>query len=193
MKIFFNWRRANAAVEATGDGPRKQRRWVILIALAVAVVLLIGSGCASPAPAPAWRPNRPAAVEGMITHRAILTARGRQFTLNGYLATSATGDRRLIVTEMFGQVLADALVKSDGSVHVMRASRVLRPAWITHFVVGDMLCIFGPPPAGECPVEQVSADHYVISRRWYSLDLRVVETKPGPQPRELFEAIPNAK
>jgi hypothetical protein len=37
----------------------------------------------------------------------VLTVLGRQFTLNGYLANSATNGQRLIITENFGGVLAD--------------------------------------------------------------------------------------
>jgi len=33
----------------------------------------------------------------------------------------------------------------------------------------------------------LSATHFVIERRWYKLDLQIVETKPGPQPPELFD------
>ena len=65
-----------------------------------------------------------------MIQRAVLTVHGRQFTLNGYLALSKTGGKRLIVTENFGGVLADVLVKPDGEVFVMRSSQLFRPEWI---------------------------------------------------------------
>ena len=74
---------------------------------------------------PARRKSFPA--DALITQRGVLTVLGRQFTLNGYLASSATGGKRLIVTENFGSVLADVLVKPDGSVQVMRSSRAFKP------------------------------------------------------------------
>lgn len=128
-----------------------------------------------------------------MTQRAVLTARGRQFALNGYLAQSATGGWRLIITETFGQTLADVLVKPNGTVHVMRSSRLLRPAWIERYVAADMLCIFGGSPDVACPTQRLSATHFVIKRRWYSLDLQIVDSKPGPQPPELFDETQKAK
>jgi hypothetical protein len=152
------------------------------------LLVCFAAGCATPPPpAGGLRPAASIASDAMVTQRAILTARGRQFVLNGYLAQSATGGRRLIVTEMFGQVLADVLVKPDGTVRVMRSSKLLRPAWIKSFVAADMQCIFGGAQEPACPVRALSATHFVIERRWYKLDLQIVEIKPGSQPPELFD------
>jgi hypothetical protein len=146
------------------------------------------AGCASPPVLPKEPRPRPSfPTEGLITQRAVLTARGRQFALNGYLAQSSQGGRRLIVTEMFGQTLADVLVKPDGSVHVMRSSKLLRPAWIERYVAADMLCVFGKGMDTACPAQMLSPTHFVIQRRWYKLDLQIVETRPGPQPAALFD------
>jgi hypothetical protein len=151
-------------------------------------LLLVGcaAGCATPTlNAPRTVVSLPA--EALVTQRAVLTAGGREFALNGYLARSATGGQRLVITEMFGQVLADVLVKPDGTVHVMRSSKLLRPTWIERYVAADMQCIFGGVPDTACPVQMLSATHFVIKHFWYKLDLQIVETKPGPQPRELFD------
>jgi hypothetical protein len=140
-------------------------------------LVLLAAGCASPMPSPSSLP-RPAELfpaNALVTQRAVLTVRGRQFALNGYLALSETGGRRLIVTEMFGQVLADVLVKQDGTVHVMRSGRTFRPAWIRNYVAADMERVL----AETSPV--------VLVRRGYTLEVRTVETKPGPQPPELFD------
>ncbi len=126
--------------------------------------------------------------DALITQRGVLKVLGRQFTLNGYVALSATGGRRLIVTENFGSVLADVLVKPDGSVHVMRSSRAFKPEWIRKYLAVDLECLFGNGPRENCPGEQMGPDHYRIVRRWYSLELRTVETKPGAQSAEMFDA-----
>jgi len=151
-------------------------------------------GCATlPEPVNAPHPVPLLAADVLVTQRAVLTARGRQFALNGYLAQSAIGGRRLVITEMFGQVLVDVLVKPDGTVHVMRSSRLFRPAWIGRYVAADMQCVFGGAPDAGCPVQRLSATHFAVERRWYKLDLQIVDTKPGPQPPELFDEKLEAK
>jgi hypothetical protein len=159
-------------------------------------LLLIWSAAGCVTPPPPVRAPRPAVLfppDGLVTQRAVLTARGRQFALNGYLARSATGGRRLVVTEMFGQVLADVLVTPGGTVQVMRSSQLLRPAWIARYVAADMQCIFGDAPDAACPVERLSATHFVVRRRWYKLDLQIVAIKPGPQRPDLFDEKQEAK
>jgi hypothetical protein len=94
---------------------------------------------------------------------------------------------RLVVTGNFGDVLADLLVKRDGSGHVMRVGRPFRPAWIKRHVAADLLCLFGDAAEGNCPGKMLSPTHFLIQRRWYALDLQIVEIKPGPQPREMFD------
>jgi hypothetical protein len=161
----------------------------------VLLLAWIAAGCVAPPPPPISAPRLMASIptDALVTQRAVLTARGRQFALNGYLAQSATGGRRLIITEMFGQVMADVLVKPDGTVHVMRSSRIFRPAWIERYVAADMQCVFGGAPDTGCPVRRLSATHFVVERSWYKLDLQIVDTKPGPQPPELFDEKQEAK
>lgn len=170
------WRRA-AALQTAGALGR-------LLAF-VAIGLLAGCATAPHRPLPHTAQTFPA--EALITQRGVLTVLGRQFTLNGYLATSATGAKRLIVTENFGSVLADVLVKPDGSVRVMRASRAFKPAWIRDYMAADLQCIFGDAPRADCPGRMLSPTHFLIERRWYKLDLQIVETKPGPQPATTFD------
>jgi hypothetical protein len=122
-----------------------------------------------------------------FTQRAILTALGKQYTFNGILAVNEAGEMRLIMMQMFGNVVADVLVKGDGTVHVLRSSRMLRPKWLERYVAADMKCIFGKSSPDQCPVRMVDKDHFVIERRWYTVDLRNVETKPGLQPARLFD------
>jgi hypothetical protein len=158
--------------------------------LALTFPLLLAAGCAAPRPAAPAAPAQPAwafPADARITQRAILTARGRQFALNGFLARSAHGGSRLIVTENFGQVLADVLVKPDGRVFVLRSSRMLRPAWVRRYVSADLQAVFGSPPPPDPAVRMLDPAHFAIQRRWYALDLRILETQPGPQPDDSFD------
>lgn len=146
----------------------------------LAIALL--AGCAAP---PRSLPlPRPQIFPALITQRGVLTVMGREFTLNGYLATSTAGAKRLIVTENFGGVLADVLVKPDGAVRVMRSSRAFKAAWIRDYVAADIQCLFG---GAEGPVRRLSPTHFIIERRWYKLDLQIVGIKPGRQPAKMFE------
>ena len=152
-------------------------------------MLALVAGCAS-APPPQNHFSRPAGLfptEGLLIQRALFTARGRQFALNGYLALSETGGKRLIVTETFGGVMADVLLKPDGKVFVMQASRMFPEKYIRRLVAADLECIFGSTPKLDCPVTMLDKNHFVIDRGGYKLDLRMVETKRGPQPAELFD------
>ena len=153
--------------------------------------VLLAAGCATaPPPGNFPRSTRSFPADALITQRAVLTARGRQFTLNGYLAQSGTGGKRLILMENFSSALADVLVKPDGTVHVMRSSRIFRPAWVERYVAADMLCIFGDSANAACPVRMLSPTHFAIERHpYYKLDLQIVEIKPGPQPAELFDEM----
>jgi hypothetical protein len=157
-------------------------KWLLML------VALLGVGCGTTPKSAFRRPATPFPPEALVTQRGVLTARGKQFTLNGYTSLSEKGGMRLIVMENFGGVLADVLVKRDGSVHVMRSSAAFRPAWIERYVAADLKCVFGDAPESSCPGQMISPTHFVIKRFWYSLDLQIVEVKPGPQPAAMFEA-----
>jgi hypothetical protein len=150
-------------------------------------LMLLAAGCATAPPEHLPRTVNSFPPDALIIQRAVLTVHGRQFTLNGYLAVSKAGGKRLIITENFGAVLADVLVKPDGRIFVMRSSRLFRPEWIQRFVVTDLECIFGDAPQKDCPVKILSPTHFVMEHRGYTLDLQIVETKPGPQSPELFD------
>jgi hypothetical protein len=158
---------------------------LLFIALAA-----LAAGCATAPPENLPRPAREFPPDAFITQRAVLTVLGRQYSLNGYLARSSTGGQRLIVTENFGSVMADVLVKPDGSVRVMRASPMLKRKWIERYVAGDLKCVFGGGAEADCPGRMISPAHFLIERRWYKLDLQIVDIKPGPQPPELFADKP---
>jgi hypothetical protein len=151
--------------------------------------LMLAAGCAAPRPGTVTGTLPTFPPDALITQRATLTARGRQFTLNGYVARSERGGLRLIVTDNFGNVLADLLVPPDGAATVIRSSGVLRPEWISNYMASDLKCVFGAAPDPGCVLAVPAPDHLTIERRWYRLDLRTVEIKPGPQPAHLFEAV----
>jgi hypothetical protein len=157
------------------------------------LVLVLAAGCASAPKNCAPRPADLFPADAFQTHRAVFTAFGKQFTFNGYLALSATGGKRLIVMENFGTVLADVLVKPDGRIFVMRSGKVFTPKRIRRFVAADLETIFGGATAGQWPVQRIEADHFLLKRRWYSLDLRIVETKPGAPPAEMFDETKGLK
>ena len=166
------------------QNPRHFSFWLSLLIMA----LLGAAGCATP-PKTSFRPTAtPFPSDALITQRGVLTVLGRQFTLNGYLALSSTGGKRLVVTENFGGVLADLLITADGTAHVMRSSRAFKPKWIQRYLAADVQCLTGGPTAEECPGEMISPTHYLVQRRWYKLDLQTVNVKPGAQPATMFDA-----
>ncbi|HEY5297490.1 MAG TPA: hypothetical protein VIK59_06165 [Verrucomicrobiae bacterium] len=151
-------------------------------------LLLLAAGCVTRPPAQNLpRASNPFPPDALLIQRAILTVHGRQFTLNGYLALRKSKGERLIVTENFGVPLADVLVKPDGKIFVMRSSQLFRAEWIRRYVAADVECIFGAAPKKNCPGKMLSPSHFLIQRRGYTLDLQIVQTKPGPQPPELFD------
>src|ERR1700743_363405 len=136
------------------------------------LVLIFAAGCAT-ARSPADHFSRPANLfptDGFITQRAVFNARGAQFPFNGYLALSATGGKRLVVTESFGHVIADVLVKPDGKIFVMQSSRIFPPDYIRYGVAADLECVFGNGTNRNCPVQMLNPKHFIVKRNFYALD-----------------------
>lgn len=156
-------------------------------AFIVAVQLMTGCVTDKPGAAHPNAPERHFPPNAFMTHRAIFTARGKQFALTGYLALSETGGKRLIISQALGQTMADLLVKPDGAVHVMQTSPMFKEQWIRRFVAPDLECLFGDHPAKKCPVQMLDTNRFRIKHFWYKVDLRIVETKVGPQPDNLFD------
>jgi hypothetical protein len=152
------------------------------------VAILFLTGCATTPRPQIQRPANSFPADALITQRGVLTIfGGRQFTLNGYLAKSATNGQRLIITENFGNVLADVLVKPDGKAYVMKSSRAFKPRWIERYVAADVQCLFGNAPGTDCPGQTLGPDRFVINRRWYQLDLQIVARKPTQHPAAMFD------
>ena len=172
-----------AGVRAEQQNPHHSTFWISVL------LLLLGAAGCSTAPKTFFRPaSTPFPAEALVTQRGVLTVLGRQFTLNGYLALSLTGGKRLVVTENFGSVLADVLITPDGAAHVMRSSRAFKPEWIRRYLAADVQCLTGGTTVEECPGEMISPTHYLVQRRWYKLDLQTVNVKSGPQPAAMFDA-----
>lgn len=165
--------------------------WCFLTKPISLALLLFLMGCATTPRSQVQRAPNSFPADALITQRGVLsvfTPLGRrQFTLNGYLASSSTNGQRLVVTENFGSVLADVIVKPDGKVFVMRSSRAFKPTWIEQFIAADVQCLFSNSQQVDCPGQMITPNHFIIERRWYKLDLHIVETKPGLQPPEMFD------
>jgi hypothetical protein len=161
-------------------------RATVLIGTLLTIFLLL-TGCTTTPRTQTQRAPNSFPADALITQRGVLTVLGRQFTLNGYLASSSTNGQRLIVTENFGSVLADVIVKPDGKAYVMRSSRAFKPKWIERYIAADVQCLFGNSQQTDYPGQMVAPNHFLIERRWYKLDLHIVETKPGMQPAEMFD------
>lgn len=162
-----------------------------LLRLSAGLALMFTCGCTS-----LVRPQLPGRAtalpaEAFLTQRGVLTIfGGRQFTLNGYLATSVTQGHRLVITENFGGVLADVLVTPDAKVHVMKSSAAFQRQWIEQHIAADLRCVVGLGRPGECQGQWVGADRCRLQRRWYRLELQTVSVQPGPQPATLFDPRP---
>jgi hypothetical protein len=174
-----------------------RRRWSLHNPLALgirllpcAIFVLLFGGCATNKPV-AFERHFPA--NAFMTHRAIFTARGKQFALTGYLALSETRGKRLIISQSLGQTMADLLIKPDGTVQVIQASPAFKTEWIRRYVAADLKCIFDEHPPKHCHVQMLDPNHFFIKHFFYKLDLRIVETRPGPQPPSLFEPTPARK
>jgi hypothetical protein len=130
----------------------------------------------TPQSAPSFTPD------AVVMQRGVLTVRGRQFTVNGYVAKSQTHGLRLVMTENFGGVLADVWVNPDGRVSVIQSKPPLRPEWVERYVASDLKCVFGYFSETNCPVQMLGPNHFTVTRRWYQLDLRTVEVRTSAQP-----------
>jgi hypothetical protein len=158
--------------------------------LLLPLVLFLAAGCATEPPQNNFqRPANLFPADAFITQRVLFNARGHQFALNGYLAFSKTGGKRLVVTENFGHIVADVLVKPDGQIFVMQSSRMFPENYIRYGIAADLECIFGGATNKNCPVKMPDMNHFVLDRDDYKLDLRIVETKLGAQPAELFDEM----
>jgi hypothetical protein len=161
---------------------------LLSLLLSVSFCLLLITGCATSKPE-----NKTAPFEthfppnAFMTHRAIFTARGKEFALTGYLVLSEKHGKRLIISQGLGQTMADLLLKPDGTVHVMQASPMFKQEWVRRYVAADLQCIFGKSPGKKCRLQMLGSNHFLLKHFFYKLDLRIVETRPGPQPEALFD------
>ncbi|HEU6449167.1 MAG TPA: hypothetical protein VFV23_12080 [Verrucomicrobiae bacterium] len=153
-------------------------------------LLLMFAGCVTHhfSPPPGLFP-----ANAFITQRATFTARGKQFPLDGFLAMSETGGKRFVITAMMGVVVADILVKPDGKIYIMRSSQMFPEKYIRNGVARDLECIFGGADDKNCPVQMLDRKHFIVHRFGYTLDVRILDVKPGPQPAKLFDETKAAK
>jgi hypothetical protein len=157
------------------------------LAILGSLSLLLVTGCATTKSKSSSAAELQFPPNAFMTHRAIFTARRKEFALTGYLVLSESGGKRLIISQPLGQTMADLLVKPDGTVHVMQSSPAFKPEWVRKYVAADLECIFGNHPEKKCPLQVLDPNHFLIKHFFYKLDLRIVETKVGPQPEKLFD------
>ena len=119
----------------------------------LSLLLLLAAGCAMVQKDSSERIANLAPADGFQTHRAIFTALGKQYTFNGYLATSHTGGQRLLITENFGMVFADVLIKPDGKIYVMQANKIFTPRRIRKYVAADVQALFDSRLRESTPVK----------------------------------------
>src|SRR5215467_15058816 len=132
------------------------------LAILVSLSLLLVTGCATTKSKPTFAAERHFPPNAFMTHRAIFTARGKEYALTGYLVLSESGGKRLIISQPLGQTMADLLVKPDGTVHVMQSSPAFKPEWVRKYVAADLECIFSNHPKKKCPVQMIDANHFLI-------------------------------
>jgi hypothetical protein len=153
----------------------------------LAGMLMSICGCAGGAQKAAVNPAGIFPAEAFVTQRAVFSAGTKQYPLNGYLALSATRGKRLIVTGPFDAVMADVLVKPDGTISVLQTSRMFSARSVRYGVASDLQNIFGGTPLLPAPVLTPGTNHFIINHGRYVLDLRVVEIKAGAQPDAMFD------
>ena len=152
--------------------------WLLIL---LPCLLMMGAGCrTAPLEPRAVAPVAAFPADAFITERAVFAAYGMQFPLNGYLALSATGGKRLVITESFGHVVADVLVRPDGTVFVMQTSRLFPEKSVRYGIASDLQCIFGGFPPQPVAVKTIAANHFIIRHGFYSLDLRLLKIEPRP-------------
>ena len=82
-------------------------------------------------------------------HRVILSARGRQFDLNGYVLVSRPSEVRFIASGDLGGTAFELLRNADGEVTLLRNSAGLRRSWLTDGAARDAALIYLTTPAPE--------------------------------------------
>ena len=162
----------------------KFAKWSLLTSAATVIL----SGCATPQNHFS-RPANLFPANGFITQRAVFSAFSKQYPLNGYLALSETGGKRLVVTEEF----RPRSRRRAGKAGWENLCDAIEPCFfagllnIRRGLAPDLECIFGDTTNANCPVQMLSSNHFLLQRHFYSLDLRIVDVKTGTQPVDLFD------
>jgi hypothetical protein len=78
------------------------------------------------------------------THRAVVTAKGRQFTCDGLLTVSPAEGHHLALVSTFGLV-TDLRVKPDGATELLRVTPLFREDWARNYVARDLRWLFVSP------------------------------------------------
>jgi hypothetical protein len=123
------------------------------------------------------------------THRAIITASGRQFVCDGFLNVSPADGCHLALVSALG-LITDVRVKADGDSEILKVTPLFREEWSREHVARELRWLFTPPPSlapvgrlsdGRLVLEGTDAAGKVQARylcraddgRWEELELRV--------------------
>lgn len=82
-------------------------------------------------------------------HRVILSARGRQFDLNGYVLVSRPSEVRLIASGDFGGAAFEVLCNASGVATLLRNPAGLRRKWLADGAARDAALIYLTTPSPE--------------------------------------------
>jgi len=81
--------------------------------------------------------------QARMTHRAILTVRGRQFAFDGYVA-KAGDNLRLVATGAVG-LIGELKWSRNGGAEIIRNGPFFRPAWSKDYMARDLALLLAPP------------------------------------------------
>jgi len=137
-------------------------RTVNIFRFFVGAVLLAAaaSGCASAPYVPGTPLENPALARELrrsleatyppgfrAVHRALLSVRGREFTLMGYVLVRRPGDVRLLASGDMAGAAFEVVRRSDGSRSILRAAPGFRASWIREGAARDAAAIYCVRPS----------------------------------------------
>lgn len=115
--------------------------------LALAVLVLLAAGCSTshgPCRCEGIDAVSPAQGPARIVHRAILTIRGRHYTLDGVLDIDSKGRRRLAVVSAMGSV-TEIVQGPDGKTESVTTTALFQEAWSRSYVARDLRLLYPAP------------------------------------------------
>jgi len=91
-------------------------------------------------------------------HRALLSVRGREFTMMGYVLVRRPGDVRLLATGDMAVTMFEVVRRSDGSRSILRTVPGFRASWIREGAARDAAAIYCVRPSSAASLAQFGPD-----------------------------------